>query len=64
MVSVTIFELLPIDRHIKSDDHKNAIIDNSTGRTLYRMIATKLDESDLAIISALKTVYFMSKNDI
>ena len=60
----TNFRTTTIERHIKSVDHQRAVQDDVSSKSMAKTLTSNVDRNDAAIIHALKTVYFMAKNDI
>ena len=53
-----------LSKHALTVDHRAAIEAKSSRRDMQRALAHSYRDQELAIIAALKTVYFMAKNNL
>ena len=60
----TNFRTTTIERHNKSVDHQRAVQDDVSSKSMAKILTSNVDRNDAAILHALKTVYFVAKNDI
>ncbi|XP_013399516.1 zinc finger MYM-type protein 1-like [Lingula anatina] len=58
------FRTTTLERHASAADHRQSVQDEISRSTLSRMVKNQFSENDSAIIHALRTIYFLAKQDI
>lgn len=58
------FQKSALDRHLCSREHKHNVLEKQSTDSMVHTIMSQLEKKETALLSALKTVYFLAENDI